>query len=491
MINKLTQLILLLAAMVALMPSVVCSQTLTLDQAVDMALKNNEKVLQYREKLNQAQYSDREAWGNFLPSVKLQASYNHLNDPLIIDLNPIRQAMITLQANNQVEFANVYSLLQGQGQLTAEQRAALYNQYSTGLNALIPQFKETLKKQDYNMATLVGVQPIFMGGKLIAAKKAAAAEKHFSESELIKVKNEIIQETINNYLAVVLLSQVVCTRQDVFDGMQKHRANARRLSEEGLIARYDLLRAEVAVADADRNLFDDNNRLEMAKIALCHSAGLPDDSPIEIVDSLRYYPVSDTLDFFIKQAKISQPILQMISSKKQEASQKVAVERSEFLPQLVGFGKYELNDKDLSALEPKWVVGVQLNISIFNGFRDYHRLRSAIALRHEVEYLEAGTKRQIDLWLNKSYRDMRNAETRYAKLEASINLADESVRLNEKRFSSGLGTSLEVIDARLSLEKNKIERLTSLYDYYKSLADLLTAAGCPQDLLATWDKKEQ
>lgn len=465
-------------------------QSLTLDQAIEMAIQNNEKVQQYREKLNQAKYADREAWGNFLPSVKLQASYNRLNDPLIIDLNPIRRAMITLQANNQVEFANVYSLLQGNGALTPEQRAILYSQYAAGLDAIIPPFTATLKNKEYNMATVVGAQPLFMGGKLIAAKKAASAEKHSSESELTKIKNEIARETINNYLAVVLLNQVVRTREDVLACMQKHQADAKRLFEEGLIARYDLLRAEVAVAEADRNLFDDRNRLALAKVALCHSIGLADDSLIELSDSLKYFPVEGMLEFYKQQAKQNQPILKMISFKKRVADQKVAAERSEFLPQLVGFGKYEFNDKDLSALEPKWVVGVQLNFSIFNGFKDYNRLRSAMALRDEVKYIEIGAQRQIDLWLNKSYRDMRNAETRYAKLEASVNLADESVRLNEKRFSSGLGTSLEVIDANLSLEKNKIERITSLYDYYRSLADLLTAAGRPQDLLVIWDNKE-
>jgi len=466
------------------------AQTLSFDQTIRMALENNDKIKQYREKFEQAKSADREALGNFLPSVTLNAGYNHVNDPLAIDLSPIRDAMIQMQANNQVEFSNIYELLQGQPALTSEQRTVLYDQYSSGLEDLLPEFRETVKDQDYRSASLIATMPLFMGGKLHAAKKYAAAEKRAAEVELSGIQNEIIREAVDNYLAIVLLQQAVKTREAVLAGMQKHRQNAQRLSDEGLIARYDLLRAEVAVADADRNLFDERNHLELAMVAFRHTLGLDDDAPVIIDDTLVFQPVVDTLAIFSEQAYSRQPLLQMISEKKNAASQKYSVERSKFLPQLVGFGRYELYDNDLSVLEPRWIVGVQLNLNIFNGFKDHHRLSAAKSLKREVNFLEAGAKRQVNLWVNKSYRDMRNAETRYRKLETSVALTEESVRLNEKRFQTGLGTSLEVIDARLSLEKNLIERLTSLYDYYKSLTDLLVAAGHPGDVVTVWNGEE-
>lgn len=467
------------------------AQAISLDQAVQTALENNDKIKQYRAKLDQAKYADREARGNFLPSVTLQAGYNHLNDPLSIDLSPIRDAMIQMQAGNQVEFTDIYGLVGGQPALTPEERTVYYNQYSTALDGAIPPFSETFKDQDYRTATITAVQPLFLGGKLIAAKKAAGAEKRAAEDELTKIRNEIIREAVNNYLNIILLQQVVVTREDVLAGMERHRRDAQRLADEGLIARYDLLRAEVAVAEADRNLFDDANLLQLAMVAFRNTLGLEDEAPVLIEDTLLYHPVIDSLADFHEQAYSRQPVLQMINEKKKAASQKYAVERSKFLPQLVGFGKYELYDNDLSALEPRWVIGVQLNLNLFNGFKDHSRLQAAKSLKREVNYLEAGVQREISLWVSKSYREMRNAETRYRKLEASVALSNESVRLNEKRFQTGLGTSLEVIDARLSLEKSLIERITSLYEYYKSLTDLLVAAGHPEDVLTVWNSEEK
>lgn len=57
------------------------------------------------------------------------------------------------------------------------------------------------------------------------------------------------------------------------------------------------------------------------------------------------------------------------------------------------------------------------------------------------------------------------------------------------RFETGLGTSLDVIDAELVLEKNLIESKTSLFDYYKAMADLYTAVGEPEKFLSIWNAK--
>lgn len=489
--NVAKYIVLTMVAFMMLFPGKVLAENMSLEQAVRTALENNDKIKQYRAKLDQTKYADREASGNFLPSISLQAGYNHMNDPLSIDLSPIREAMIQIQAGNQVEFTNIYELLGGGSALSSEERAAYYGQYLAALDGQIPAFVETFKDQDYRTASIILVQPLFTGGKLVAAKKAANAEKHAAEFELAKIKNEITQETINNYFAVILLQQVVQTRENVLAGMEKHRSNAQRLSDEGLIARYDLLRAEVAVADADINLFNDRNRLELAIVALRNTLGMDDDAPVVITDTLLYHPVADSLAEFHLRAYDQQPILQMIAEKKKAVAQKYAVERSSFLPQVAGFGKYELYDHDLSALEPRWIIGIQLNLNIFNGFKDHNRLLGAKSLKREVEYLESGVRREIDLWVNKSYRDMRNAETRFRKLEASVALSNESVRQNEKRFLTGIGTSLEVVDAHLSDEKNQVERLISLYDYYKSLTDLLVAIGRPLDMLTIWNGEEK
>ena len=467
----------------------VYSQPLTLQGAINLALQNNNKVKQFNEKYEQKKFEDLGSWGNFLPKINLTGNYTHLNDPLEIDLSPIRDVILNLQAKNQTESANVYTLLQGKPSLTDPQRNALFQGYYNQLNTVIPPFSETFKKQDYWTATITGVQPIFMGGKLLAAKNYSSDEKQYSDFELQKTKNEIIEEVVNNYLTVILLKDVISTREKVLDGMKSHEQKAGKLLKQGLIANYNYLRAKVAVADAERDLFDEKNKLELAILNLKTTIGTPDNQPVQVSDSLTFIEGLDSVDIYQNSTKQSQPVLKILDLKRDEANLKYKMEFSKMLPQVAAFGKYEMLPQYLSALEPRWTIGIQASLNIFNGFQDYLNLQSASHLEKEIDFLQSDTKSKLELLVNKNYKDASNAEDRYLKLQETINLAEENLRLNNKRFETGLGTSLEVIDASLVLEKDLIESKLSLFEYYQKLTALYTIAGIPQEIITIWQKR--
>ncbi len=474
----------------ALLPALALAQSMTLAEAVDTALRGNEKIRQYEERCKQKKQANKAAWGNFMPTARVEASYRHLDAPLAIDLDPIREAIITIQAGNQTEMANIYSLLQGKAPLNAAQRQALSAQYYGALDGLLPPFSETLKKQDYPSAALVGVQPLFVGGKLIAAKKYAAAEEEAAGAELLQVRNQVFKQAAIDYFNLALLQQVIATRADVLAGMQRHRQDAQRLFDEGLIPRYHLLRAEVAVADAERNLLDDQNKLDLARIALARTLGLESAPLLMATDTLAFAAAGDSLDALLHAAQENQPLLHLVAMKQRAARQNYAAVRADLLPEVAGFGKYELYPEYLSALEPRWVVGVQANWTLFNGMKRVHALQQSVHLEREVEHIQQDARQQVDLWVQKAWRDVANARARYEKLAPTLALADENLRLNDKRFAAGLGTSLEVVDARLSQERIRMERLNSLHAYYAALADIYVAAGEPEALLQVWNRNK-
>ena len=442
-----------------------------------MALQNNNKIKQYSEKYEQKKFEDISSLGIFLPKINMTGGYTHLNDPLEIDLSPIRDVIVNLQAKNQTEFANVYNLLQGKPALTDQQRGLLFQDYYNQLNSVIPPFSETFKKQDYWTATITGVQPIFMGGKLLAAKNYSSDEKQSSDLELQKTKNEIIEEVVNNYLTVILLKEIISTREKVLEGMKSHEQKADKLLKEGLIANYNYFRAKVAVADAERDLFDEKNKYDLAVLNLCTTLGTPENYPVQITDSLSFSEGLDSVDIYQNSTIQSQPVLKILELKRDEANLKYKSEFSKLLPQIAAFGQYEMLPQYLSSLEPRWTVGVQASLNIFNGFQDYLNLQSASHLEKEIKFLQLDTRSKLELLVNKNYEDAANAEDRYLKLQETINLAEENLRLNNKRFETGLGTSLEVIDASLVLEKDLIESKLSLYRILSEINCTICCSG--------------
>ncbi|MFA3781772.1 TolC family protein [Melioribacteraceae bacterium 4301-Me] len=461
-------------------------QTLSLSEAINIGLKNNDKIKQFYERFAQKKFDDLSSYGNFLPSIMLEGNFTHLNQELNIDLNPIKEVITNLQAKNQVELANIYNILNNGNPLPIEIKNNIFSQTLSTLNSTIPSFEETFKKQNYWTATLFITQPLFLGGKLIAAKNYATAEKKSAEIELTKVKNEIESEIIVNYLRVLLLNNVVKTREEVLNGMRNHEKEAKKLYDEGLIAVNNYLRAKVAVAEAENNLSTDKNNLELSWIILKKSLGIDQNTSFVLTDSLVFKEIKDSVNVFKQNAFESQPLLKIIQEKNIEANQNFSIARSEFLPKIVAFGKYEMYPQYLSSLEPRWAVGIQFNLNIFKGFKDYLNLQSAKHLENELKFLESDVRKQVSLWIDKSYKDMQNAKTRYEKLSVTESLALENLKQNEKRFEAGMATSLEVIDAQLSLEKVKVDRLKSLFDYYETLSSLFLAEGNPNKFLRIW-----
>lgn len=465
--------------------------TLDLNKAVQTGLEKNDKIKQYEEKSYQKEIEFNQTTSNFLPKIDLTASFNHLNDNISIDLNPIRDVMLNIQAKNQVEFTNIYTLLQGGAPLTQQQRALLFKSNYSALNSQIPQFVEQMKKQDYWSTYIQGVQPLFLGGKLIGARQYASLEKQLADAETRKVKDEVTSEIINNYLNVIMVQDIIKTRKNVLDGMIKHRDNAKKLFDDGLIAKHQYLRGEVAVADAESNLNDETNKLNLAYTALKSSIGLSEQDVIQVNDSLVFAAVRDSVQYYKNLAYIKYPAMEMINLKRQETDVKKKIDRSEFLPKIGLFGRFEFFDNYLSMIEPRWVIGVQGSINLFNGFKDKQNFEMTQHLKNEIDYAEAETKRKLNLWVESSYTEMKNAEDKYFRLQTNIDLSLENLRLTTARFSTGLGTSLDVVDAELVLEKNQIDRTVSVYNYYKSLNEILKAAGSTSNFLEIWKNKEK
>jgi outer membrane protein TolC len=394
--------------------------------------------------------------------------------------------MLKLETADQVNFASIASQMKG-GPSIADPSSQTYQTYYGAayakLDAIVPHFLDTLKDQRYPSAELTLVQPLFTGGRLVAAKKAANADAQSADCELTKTTNEVIRDVAVQYLAIALQHNVVEVRRQVVEDMEHHKRNAEKLAQQGLIAKYHLLRAEVAVSEAQRSLFDDSTKLAIACIALHTTINDGRPEGIVDVDTMIYRPMPDSADRFVSLARSQQPIFMIIDKKRTMARQKTLAQRGAFLPQVAAFGKVELFQNYLSDLEPPWIIGVTATLDLFSGAKTLTSLKAAQSIEAEVGAIDEAAHHDVFMWIQKSYRDMRSAEQRYLRLSADCALALENVRQCKSRFDAGYGTSLEVIDANCVVERNRVECLVSLYEYYKAMTDLFTAAGEPKSIV--------
>ncbi len=449
--------------------------SLSIRQAIDSAMANNQKIKQYREAVYEKEYMKKAAKGNYFPQVSLNAGYTWFSQNSEINMSQVKESMDDVAGRYGAVIVKELGL-------SEEAQQDVYNKITNGLGKL-PAYNIEVDQQHFPNLNIYALQPIFTGGKITAGLRASEAEYQLSQIDYEETSNEVLKEVVTRYLQVAMLKEVVITRQEVVDGIKQHEKDASRAVEIGMIPPHEVLRAQVAVANAERERDDDNNKLELATLALTTAIGMEKQFQLKLTDALVYRLTYLSLDSLTANAKANQTVFRMIDQKQVLIEQKLALNRSAFMPQIAAFGQYGVFREQYPVIMPPFILGVQLNMKLFGGFKEMNTYKSSKHLQNQLTFAREYADKEINLWVNKAYTDVVNYQERYQKLKPTVDLAKRNLEINQKRFKEGVGKSIDVIDAEMLYSGAKTERLYSLYQYYEALTELYLATGRPEKVV--------
>jgi outer membrane protein TolC len=420
---------------------VVAQTPLGFGDALTMARRHNQQLQAAEAQVQRARAARSAERGLYFPSVSAAGLYAHMNDRLFVDLDPIRPLLSAL--NPAVP---------------------------------IPHLEATVLENDPYRVSLIGRWTVFAGGRILAANRAAQAGVIVAEQEQQGAADAITTELVDRYFKRRLAADVLEVRRQALETFTKHLEDAHRLKEAGQIARTDELRAEVARAEADRELKKASRDVQLASIALRSTLGNEIDAqpttPLALVTGL------EPRASFTAAAGSGNATIGKLAALREQAHQGVRAARGELLPSVSVFGTSEVFDRGLnSTTDPKWVIGVGARWEVFDGFARLNRLRSARHLEDAVGFEHDRARDEIGTLVQQRYDEYESALEQYQSLETTIALAQESLRSEQKAYEAAVGTSLDVVDAELALSRAQVDRLNALYELDVALARLLEASG--------------
>jgi len=435
---------------------------LKFDQALKKLKNTNRAIQAARMEKEQRRYEKKAAFGLYFPKVDVLATYSHLKDDIVMDLGPVRDA---------IALSHFYANFDGTNLAEAKAKA-------DGINAGLASqsdFKEVLQDKDMFFVTAAVIWPVFTGGKIIAANRAAEARLRGAREKLRYTEYKVTTELAQRYFALCLAKEVVKVRKEVLNGMNEHLDQASKLEKNGMIARTEKLHAEVSHSEADRKFKSSTRDAAMANTALCNT--LSSDEKINPLSSLFLVRKVEDLSYFKKKALLMNPLLKQVSANRELAHQGHMKELAEYSPEIFLMGTVNLYTKNLSSAVPDWTVGAGAKMKIFDGFSRYNKLKASKEVEGRVKCLEKKAKHDIGTLVEKCYQELMKDLEQIEALETSLKFAEEYLRVRQKAFKEGFATSIDVVDARLVLTKAKIERLQVVYKFDISLARLLEASG--------------
>jgi outer membrane protein TolC len=424
-------------------PLMAAGSDLTFAKALDEMLIRNESMQTARSEIGQKEYEARAARGLDLPRVTLSGRLTRISDPIYLDLNPIRGVILAM--------------------------------HPTVPPAMVPSFRETIQDDTFFKAQLNMVWPVYTGGKITAAQKAADADVRESEAKMHGTSGTLTSELARYYFAVRLMNQVLNIRTEVKNALDQHLFQARRMQEEGFIARTEFLHAQVANAQADRERKAARRDLDIAGTALANI--LASDDAVNPSTPLFLLTGIDPADFFIAQVRENHPAINRIQAVKDKARENLRAVRSELYPEVYLFGMRELYKDDLTAQDPTWAMGVGVNFTLFDGLSRSNRIMAARKMEEQAELTHHKLIRDLKTLVLSRHQELMKDSEQFDALQASLDFAEENLRVRKRSFEEGLATSLDVVDAQMSLAGIQVERMKAAYSFDVALAQLLEACG--------------
>ena len=416
---------------------------LTFDDALSLCLERNPAIIA-TEYAEQAAHRERQAAiGLFMPRVAIKGAYAHLSEDVKIDLNPTISQFLPLLG----------------GELT-----------SLGLD-----FSYTLQQR--NTAFLGGdvALPIFAGGKIWTANKAAKINEERTRQQSRQVRGALMAEVVERYFGVELARRGVAIREEAVAVVKQHLHDVAVLEREGMAVASERLYAEYRLAEAERDLQKAKLQLETARKALQTSLGV--ESAVDPSTPMFLLTAIEPLEHFLSMAALHNPQLGEVERVRELARMNLRLQRAELFPEIVAMGAMRFCDYQLTPLAPRAVVGIGLNFKIFDGLSKEYCYSAARWQLRRVEALERKAEQDISLLVEDLYNGVQAVLSTAQSVERSEQFAEEFLRAKRAAFSNGMATATDVVDAVLNLSRAKLERVQSAYEFDVALARLLEASG--------------
>ena len=312
---------------------------------------------------------------------------------------------------------------------------------------------------------LQGGYPLYTGGKVPLVIRQAGLGLEARQALAEDTQASTVLDVCDLYLGAVFAQQVVDVNRQALESYRGHLEDARKAYKAGAVAQYDVIRAETAVKEQEKRLTESENTRALAVAALRTALALDASSEVRVEGAL-FEPSDMPPREKSEQAALNENrALRALGSKAEALDVAGKVEHAGAKPQVLAVGQRELLTGNTAQTDPEWFVGLQASVEVFDGgvrrAREDARRSESESARIEQQH----ARDQILLGIQSAYLDMDSARSSLEAATKAGELARESLRLATKRFDVGTGTSLEVLDANVSVSAADVGVCQALYQW--------------------------
>ena len=426
---------------------------ITLEQAIELTLKNNRDIEQARLEVERAEAELRQERAALYPNLDLTSGLSYGSD---LFLDSTIEQRIDQEAEDAAE---------DNPNLTEDQaREQLEDSFiDTNTNTF-----------DFNGGLGISYD-IYDGGRRGASIRAARKQLRNAELNLESVVEQNRFEASRDYYNLQDGDAQVEIQQAAVDDATQTLRDAQLLERAGLGTRFDVLRAEVELAQARQRVTtaianQNISRRQLAEtLSVDHSTDLATADAIEEAGTWNLELAETIVQAFQNRAELEQLLLQREINQEQRT-----IALSATRPNLSANANYTVSDnfEDDFDINDQYSVGLNLQWRLYDGGAARASAEQAETDAEISETQFANQRNLIRFNVEQAYYQLESNQNNISTATREVELAEESLRLARLRFQAGVGTQTDVIDAQTQLTTARGNLLSSIIDYNQSYANL-------------------
>lgn len=333
--------------------------------------------------------------------------------------------------------------------------------------------------QNVYHARITAEQTIFDFGRTSSRISGAEARVEAARFRVGLSREVQLFEAVSSFLSARRAEELRRVAEESLATARAHRKVAGDLYDLGVVAKNDVLAAEVLVANDEAALVSARNRVELSRSRLALAMGYPGSASVAPAPGSIPVPPGEIPSFeeSLETALAKRREILAAEALVREGEARADAARSEFAPTFFGQGGYTYESNDFNPNPNVFSALVGGRINLFSGFGDRaERRESLLAVDRRKEELSL-LRDRIALSVKRAHLRVEEAARRKGAAEVAVARAEENLRIQEDRYEEGISISTEVLDAQTLLTRAKVDRENASFDLYEARYELLSARG--------------
>jgi outer membrane protein len=408
----------------------VSSKAFSLDQCIELALKNNATVIAARNSYNVAKSDVWTGWGAVLPSLGSSIGYSRV-----------------------VSGPTQYSRIdQNTGELiTGTTGIGVTKSYSASVNA----------GQGYSL-----------GGYNLYQLKELNASKHSAYNFYQLTRQQLVLSVKQAYFNVLQAKMLLGIQQEALKRSEEQLKIAQTRYDLGSASFSDVLKAKVLYGDVKLALITADNNVPLAKASLNSIMGQNVDTPLEVEENLTQPAFPYSYEDGLAQAAEANPSVQKAKFDYESAKAQMGLARSTFFPTLNLSGGYAWNNQNLDQIK-----NIRTRDYRWKNFQRKYNLSSAKANLNSNKENYRQTRNDVALQVKQAYIGVQQAQESIGLTNDKLKSAKEDLDLVQEKYNLGAASILDLLDAEVSYKQAESDQVQALYNYNLAVALFEQAIG--------------